>query len=803
MDNESFVDLEIRIFAKQEDRYPVEITLAGEQEFPKGILAADILPWEPGESPTENGKRLFEKLFGDPKLRSAWDQARGRSSQRRIRLWIDTEAGELHTLPWELLQEEERGTVPLSADADTPFSRYLPITEPWGKLVESHPLKVLVAISNPGDLDLYNLTAIDTESERAILQDAVEGMEKEIQLDFLEGPVTLENLESALQKGYHVLHYIGHSAFSERKQQAALYLQNAAGDTEIVTGEQILDMLKRQKIQLRLIYLSACQSATRSATDAFIGIGPQLVSAGVPAVIAMQDIIAVKTARQLGHTFYERLANHGTVDLALNEARSMLLTAERSDATIPVLFMRNQDGRILQTENDNASVLANLPLWAKITTALVTLLIIITLATTTVSNLQQALPTPTPDPLPLITEVRIPGQYLILIANYHRQGDSEELNAGRRIYQLLQEYTTHLGKEPVLRVAWDPGVVIQTPNEAQRWGEKHQATAVVWGWYDGAGFNSFYRLIDTDNAAIPALSDLPEEYLEGQQSLRDYVRADLPTAASYLTLLGTGWVAAYQENGEAALAILQIAEEAWREVAEEEQKELQENGLGMGNLYWLQAWIYDEVIDDPARAAQEYQRAMAVEGPYVILNHYNLALKYRDLGDLENAVIHLQSFIEQAPADIDYLLPVAYLDLGNVLNELGKTEEAENAYNTGEQLDPYEPGFNYNRGRYAYKREDWQASEAYYNQSLELAPDYPLPYYGLALVHLIQGDTVIAQAEYEKAIELTPVWVEDAYDTYQEALDNLDELVNSHPELEGGAKPLREMLQAAMSATEL
>ena len=43
--DETFIDLEIRIFQQGDAGYPVEITLAGQQEFPRGRLSADILPW--------------------------------------------------------------------------------------------------------------------------------------------------------------------------------------------------------------------------------------------------------------------------------------------------------------------------------------------------------------------------------------------------------------------------------------------------------------------------------------------------------------------------------------------------------------------------------------------------------------------------------------------------------------------------------------------------------------------------------------------------------------------------------------
>jgi hypothetical protein len=167
-----------------------------------------------------------------------------------------------------------------------------------------------------------------------------------LEVTFLDPPLTLERLESALRQGIQILHYVGHGAFNTRHQRAVLYLQDEAGRTQPVADADLAQMLARQGVQPHLVFLAACQSATRSTIDAFVGLGPGLVNAGVPAVVAMQDAVTIKTARKLSEVFYQRLTAHGVVDLAMNEARSTLVTAERPDAAVPVLFMRLQDGKL-------------------------------------------------------------------------------------------------------------------------------------------------------------------------------------------------------------------------------------------------------------------------------------------------------------------------------------------------------------------------------------------------------------------------------------------------------------------------
>ena len=356
-----FVDLEIRIFAREENGYPVEITLGGQQEYPRGYLEETILPWDTSGDLIADGERLFASLFADPVLREAWAECRGRAARRRIRLRVDTLAPELHALPWELLQED--GML-LTAGADTPFSRYLPIALPWGSLVEERPIRVLAALSNPADLEIYNLTAVDVTAERESLIAAFQEAGDAIQVDFLDPPITLERLDEALRQsgGYHILHYVGHGAFGVRHGLAVLYLQDKDGNTQIVSDDALIGMLARLPVRPRLIFLAACQSATRATGDAFRGLGPKLVAAGAPAVLAMQDSVSLATARQVGAVFYRRLVESGAVDCALNAARSALLTSERPDAAVPVLFMRLKSGQLWSAEADaRGSILGRTP----------------------------------------------------------------------------------------------------------------------------------------------------------------------------------------------------------------------------------------------------------------------------------------------------------------------------------------------------------------------------------------------------------------------------------------------------------
>ncbi len=337
--------LELRLLDKQAGAYPVELTLIETKQIFHGRLSADILPWNSSGDSKIDGQSLFNALFAAPEMLKGWGVASGRAAPRRLQVRIDPP--ELHALPWELLRE---GADLLAADADTPFSRYLAVSKEWGQPITARPLRVLAAISNPLDLPTKypDLPAADVDLEAQTLRTAI-GVSAE--LIFLPAPITLDRLEAELRKGYHVLHFIGHGAFNEKKQQAALYLQDADGNAQRVIDEDFAGMLNRLSAPPHVVVLAACQSAKQADSGAFTGLGPQLVQIGVPAVIAMQENVTVLTARQFAATFYQRLLEHGVVDLAMNEARGTLITQGRYDAAVPVLFMRLPDGRLWKAED--------------------------------------------------------------------------------------------------------------------------------------------------------------------------------------------------------------------------------------------------------------------------------------------------------------------------------------------------------------------------------------------------------------------------------------------------------------------
>ena len=167
----------------------------------------------------------------------------------------------------------------------------------------------------------------------------------------MERSATLENIGQCLTN-HHVLHFLGHGTF--RDGQGSLFLENEDRTGAWVTEADLVPKLRRD--ELRLVFLAACESAKQdqglpiqraTKLDSFTGLAARFVKEGIPAVVAMQDVVSPDAAFRLAGEFYRQLfLRHGMVDRALNEARNLLYRDQQQDWTIPVLYMRLRTGQL-------------------------------------------------------------------------------------------------------------------------------------------------------------------------------------------------------------------------------------------------------------------------------------------------------------------------------------------------------------------------------------------------------------------------------------------------------------------------
>lgn len=378
--DKAFTDILIYIDSKNEDgSYPVHAELDDGSKYRNGSMQLDMNQLLASElDPEAYGHELFYALFSGP-IRRAYDKATGRAEVEtdgrvRVRLWIDEGAAELHALPWERLYHTHRGQeVALSTSTLTPFSRYFALEIAESKPIASAPLQLLFAISNPSNLP-PELAPVQVEQEVRSLHTAIRDLILNGQVEvtllpghteipselrtnleqdgfrIVQGPTSLENLLRQMNQS-QVFHFLGHGHFRRKGDSgagtAALYMEKEDGEFEVVKDEELVSRLAALHPLPHLVFLAACESAKRSAEHPFVGLGPKLVAAGVPAVVAMQDVVPMDLARKLTADFYHNLLSNGFVDQALNQSRLFLFNQEKTDWAIPVLFMRLENGALI------------------------------------------------------------------------------------------------------------------------------------------------------------------------------------------------------------------------------------------------------------------------------------------------------------------------------------------------------------------------------------------------------------------------------------------------------------------------
>lgn len=292
------------------------------------------------------GTELYQCLFiGDNRV--LFNRSMGETLARDdigLRLNLIIEVPELNVLPWELLYSSDQHLF-LAASVETPLSRYLSIPTPIRSMAAPKQLQILTVI--PGS------SGLNTEPEKQILRAVEAKLKPKIKVDFMNGPATPEAIRSALRNNeYHILHYAGHGLFED--EQGFMLLDYDEDSSERMTAERFAHYFLDYP-SMRLVFLNACPGATRSAHEVLVGMAPQLVLRGVPAVIAMQDSIRDDDAVLFATEFYAELCHErqgGQVEVAVSCARKALLQSgsQSNGFALPVLYLRAPDGRLWDVE---------------------------------------------------------------------------------------------------------------------------------------------------------------------------------------------------------------------------------------------------------------------------------------------------------------------------------------------------------------------------------------------------------------------------------------------------------------------
>jgi hypothetical protein len=278
-----------------------------------------------------------------------------KAADRGLRVWLRIEPPELLVLPWELLFDPPQRRY-LARSWHTPISHYIEVPSPHPRLAVKPPLRLLVVVSSPTNLNELNLPALDVAREKdqiaRALHDWTEA--KLVAVEMMDNAIVHEVHDRMRRFQPHVVHFIGHGGLisTNGRERGCLVLEDEQRQWKLVEGEQFCELMDHHNT--RLVVLNACKTAASSGVRGMAGMAPRLVQAGMPAVVAMRYPILDDAAITFSREFYRALASGLAVDAAVADARKGLFLDEESskqtDRTwfMPVLFMNAPDGRLFE-----------------------------------------------------------------------------------------------------------------------------------------------------------------------------------------------------------------------------------------------------------------------------------------------------------------------------------------------------------------------------------------------------------------------------------------------------------------------
>ena len=293
------------------------------------------------------GGLLFQALIsGDVHSLLVASRQQAAMSGDEVRIVLRIAPAEVACLPWEFLFDPgDDDYVCLS----TPLVRRPQLLRPVRPLDVTGPLRVLGMVASPDDQ-----AALATSEERRRLTTAMSTLASQVDLTWADGE-GWRDLKSALRHGgpWHVLHFIGHGGFDRAAGEGMLALTGEDGRSHPLPASDLALLIERHP-SLRMVVLNACDTGQASEIDALSSVAGALLRRGIPAVLAMQFPITDHAAIEFSRTFYEGLADHLPVDIAVTEARHAVRISMPSTLEwgTPVLYLRSAKGTIFAPRDE-------------------------------------------------------------------------------------------------------------------------------------------------------------------------------------------------------------------------------------------------------------------------------------------------------------------------------------------------------------------------------------------------------------------------------------------------------------------
>ncbi len=312
------------------------------------------------------GEILFDVLFDDglrPDFVSFYHQVVQQEKQLlRVELDID-ELGmpDLAALPWEFLSLPIRanlGTIWVGTVPDLVFSRrrsqWIP-AQPI-QLEQNEKLRIALVVSTPPGLPSVEYKAVQEALEKLASEQA-----NQVELLPVVSSANPEAIDTILSKEPHIFHFIGHGRLENESNQEIgqiALVDPDFGEAMWVDADYFSELFNQHRPGI--VMLQACEGATLSASQAFVGLASRIVQQNIPVVVAMQYEVSNATASRFSRRFYQQLAEDDPVDIAAQYGRRAIALGptqyRKRDFATPVILMRVPNGYLFKRQSTLTSV---------------------------------------------------------------------------------------------------------------------------------------------------------------------------------------------------------------------------------------------------------------------------------------------------------------------------------------------------------------------------------------------------------------------------------------------------------------
>lgn len=285
------------------------------------------------------GGRLFDFLVrGDVAALYA------RLPSCHVRIQLLAAHPKLAELPWEMLCEP--GALP----GPSRLRSIARIVSAQGHLAPPPAplpgtIHVLFAAASPNDQ-----FPVDSESARRALEYAFRlQLPGEVRLTVLPSTSRQAFRQALARHHFDVLHFSGHGDVAPGGVGRLLFTHPKTRATEFMEAPELARLLAG--LRLRLVVLSACETASGDFAADFAVTAAALIRNGVPAVVANQMPVPNATIAPFTAGLYRALLRDGDIDTAVVEGRLQLAgDLESFEWAIPVLYRHYQATHLFQGE---------------------------------------------------------------------------------------------------------------------------------------------------------------------------------------------------------------------------------------------------------------------------------------------------------------------------------------------------------------------------------------------------------------------------------------------------------------------